>query len=300
MRILISGSTGLIGSHLVRHFVDSGDDVYRLVRPETQRVSEPDRVVEWDIRAGTINRRKLSGFDAVINLAGENLSAGPWMDERKRRILKSRTVSTSLLANALAENEQPPRVFVSASAVGFYGDRGDETLTDDSAAGDGFLADVCKQWEDAAKPAAQAGIRVVHPRFGMVLSQDGGALAKMLPTFRFGLGGRFGNGTQYMPWIAIEDVVGIVDHIIRTDSLSGAVNVVAPEPATNAEFTEVLGEVLNRPTLTIVPAFALKLMFGDMAREMLLASQRVVPTLLTASGYVFRRPTLQQALEGVR
>ena len=300
MRILISGSTGLIGSHLVRHFVDSGDDVYRLVRPETQRVSEPDRVVEWDIRAGTINRRKLSGFDAVINLAGENLSAGPWMDERKRRILKSRTVSTSLLANALAENEQPPRVFVSASAVGFYGDRGDETLTDDSAAGDGFLADVCKQWEDAAKPAAQAGIRVVHPRFGMVLSQDGGALAKMLPTFRFGLGGRFGNGTQYMPWIAIEDVVGIVDHIIRTDSLSGAVNVVAPEPATNAEFTEVLGEVLSRPTLTIVPAFALKLMFGDMAREMLLASQRVVPTRLTASGYVFRRPTLQQALEGVR
>jgi len=300
MRILISGSTGLIGSHLVRHFVDSGDDVYRLVRPETQRVSEPDRVVEWDIRAGTINRRKLSGFDAVINLAGENLSAGPWMDERKRRILKSRTVSTSLLANALAENEQPPRVFISASAVGFYGDRGDETLTDDSAAGDGFLADVCKQWEDAAKPAAQAGIRVVHPRFGMVLSQDGGALAKMLPTFRFGLGGRFGNGTQYMPWIAIEDVVGIVDHIIRTDSLSGAVNVVAPEPATNAEFTEVLGEVLSRPTLTIVPAFALKLMFGDMAREMLLASQRVVPTRLTASGYVFRRPTLQQALEGVR
>ncbi len=300
MRILISGSTGLIGSHLVQHFVDTGHDVYRLVRPETQRVQEPDRVVEWDVRAGIIDRSKLSGFDAVINLAGENLSAGPWMDERKRRILASRTVSTALLANALAEIEEPPRVFVSASAVGFYGDRDDETLTEDSSAGDGFLADVCQQWEDAAEPAVRAGIRVVHPRFGMVLSQDGGALAKMLPTFRFGLGGRFGSGTQYMPWIAIEDVVGAVDHMIQTESLSGAVNVVAPEPNTNTEFTEALGEVLNRPTLTIVPAFALKLMFGDMAREMLLASQRVVPARLVASGYVFHRPTLEQALQGVR
>lgn len=300
MRILISGSTGLIGSHLVRHFRDSGHDVYRLIRPETQNVSELERVVEWNVRAREIDRSALPGFDAVVNLVGENLSAGPWTDERKRRILTSRTESTTLLASALAEIEQPPRVFVSASAVGFYGDRGDETLTEESSVGTGFLADVCRQWEDAAHPAVQAGIRVVHPRFGMALSREGGALPKMLPAFQFGLGGKFGSGTQYMPWIAIDDVVGAIDHMIHTESLSGAVNVVAPEAVMNVKFAETLGAVLNRPTLMTVPAFALKLMFGDMAREMLLASQHVTPARLAMSEYTFRHPTLEQALQSIR
>jgi uncharacterized protein (TIGR01777 family) len=293
MRVLVSGASGLIGSALVPFLTTGGHPVRRLVR---RAAGGNDDTASWDPTAGRIDEGALDGIDAVVHLAGENISAGRWTAERKRRILDSRVRSTQLLAQSLAAAPQRPRAFVCASAIGFYGDRGDDLVDDNAVAGSGFLADVCKAWEEAAEPARRAGIRVVHLRFGVVLSPQGGALAKMLTPFRLGVGGIVGDGRQHMSWIAHDDAVGAVHHALTTDTLNGAVNVVAPGVVTNHEYTKTLGRVLSRPTVFPVPAFAARLAFGEMADELLLASTRVQPLKLEQSGYVFRFAQLEPAL----
>ncbi len=237
----------------------------------------------------------LEGVDAVVHLAGENI-AERWTAAKKARIRDSRVKGTQLLCETLTRLSSPPKVLVSASAIGYYGDRGEETLTDDSPPGRGFLPEVCRAWEAATEPARQQGLRVVQLRLGVVLSVAGGALAKMLPPFRLGLGGVLGSGRQYMSWIALDDVVGTLQHAVVTDALQGPTNAVAPRAVTNQEFTKTLGKVLGRPTAMPLPAFAARLMFGEMADELLLASARVQPTKLLASGYQFRYPELAEAL----
>jgi uncharacterized protein len=240
----------------------------------------------------------VSGFDAVVHLAGESI-VGRWSNSKKAAIRDSRVRGANLLATALAEASRRPRVFVSASAIGFYGDRGEEILREGSSSGVGFLPEVCREWEAASKPAADAGIRVAHARFGVVLSTAGGALAKMLLPFRLGVGGDMGNGRQWWSWIALDDVIGAVAHILKTDSLQGAVNMVSPNPVTNAEFTKTLAAVLSRPAIFPMPASIARLAFGQMADELLLSSQRVEPAKLLASGFTFRQPNLRGALEAL-
>jgi hypothetical protein len=240
----------------------------------------------------------VSGFDTVIHLAGESI-VGRWTEAKKRRIRESRVQGTRNLAEALAAARQRPQLLISASAIGFYGDRGEETLREDSSSGEGFLPEVCQEWEDATEPAAKAGIRTVQMRFGLVLSRSGGALQKMLPPFRMGVGGNMGNGRQWWSWIDIDDLVGAVEHVIKTETLRGPVNLVGPSPVTNAEFTKTLASVLSRPAVFPMPAFAARLVFGQMGDELLLASQRVQPAKLAASGYVFQKPDLRRALEEI-
>jgi hypothetical protein len=240
----------------------------------------------------------VSGFDAAIHLAGESI-VGRWTPAKKRRILESRTQGTGHLAEAAANATPPPRVFISASAVGFYGNRGDEILREDSGSGEGFAAEICRQWEAAAQPAAKAGIRTAQMRFGVVMSADGGALPKMLTPFRLGLGGRMGNGRQWWPWVSVHDVVGAIQHVLNHESLSGPVNTVAPNPVSNAEFTRILASVLRRPALFPMPAFAVRIIFGEMGEELFLGSQRVAPAKLLASGYQFQHPDLKHALQEI-
>lgn len=290
MRVLVSGSSGLVGSALVEALEGAGNSVVRLVR-RAPGANE----VRWDA-AGELDPAGLEGIDAVVHLAGESI-AQRWTPAAKDRILRSRAQGTRTLATALTQARRPPRVLVSASAIGIYGsNRGDEVLREDSAPGGDFLADVTRQWEAATEPASRAGIRVVLPRIGVVLSPRGGALAKMLPPFRMGLGGRLGSGQQWMSWIALDDLIGVIQHALATESLSGAVNAVAPQPVTNAEFTRVLGEVLHRPTVFPLPAFMVRLMFGEMGESLLLGSQRVDCGKLLASGYRFRYADLKVAL----
>jgi hypothetical protein len=251
--------------------------------------------VYWDPAAGKIDAAALEGHDAVVHLAGENISQR-WTAKQKSKILESRIRSTRLLVEALARLTNPPNVLVSASAIGYYGNRGDEILQEDSAAGIGFLPEVCREWEAATQPAAEAGIRVVNLRFGLILSPGGGALAKMFLPFKMGVGGVLGSGRQYWSWISIDDIIGVIHHALRNESLQGPVNAVSPNPVTNREFTKILGHVLKRPTLFPVPAFTLRLVFGEMADEMLLASARVQPAKLLNSGYDFRYPELEGAL----
>jgi uncharacterized protein (TIGR01777 family) len=232
----------------------------------------------------------------VIHLSGETI-VGRWTEAKKRRILDSRRLGTGHLAEAVAKAAQRPQVFVSASAVGYYGNRGDEVLREDSASGEGFAAEICRQWEAAARPAAVAGIRSVQLRIGVMMSADGGALQKMLPPFRMGLGGRLGNGRQWWSWVSLIDVIGAIQHVLSNDSLQGPVNIVAPNQVTNAEFTRILASVINRPALFPMPAFVVRLIFGQMGDELFLASERVEPAKLTASGYQFRHPELRKALE---
>ena len=294
MRVAVTGATGLVGSALVPFLTSGGHDVYPVVRREPG-----EREIGWDPANGKLNAADLEGFDAVVHLAGENI-AGRWTKHRKQKIRDSRVRGTELLAKALAGLERPPEVLVSASAIGIYGDRGDEMLDETSDAGQNFyLADVVQAWERATDPASEAGIRVVTARLGIVLSPKGGALKKMLPPFRMGVGGNIGNGRQYWSWVALDDVVGALHHAMLTDSLRGPVNVVAPDPPRNAEFTKVLGKVLHRPTLIPVPAFAARLGLGEMANELLLASARVSPTRLAKCGYAFRYPELEAALRHV-
>lgn len=289
MKILISGASGLVGSALVRSLQRNGHDIQRLIRAGRQGV-------KWDPETYEIEEpRRLAERDAVVHLAGEPI-VGRWSDEKKRRIRDSRVNSTRALSDTLAGLQNRPSVLIVASAVGYYGNRGDETLTEDSAPGDGFLADVCKEWEAAAAPARDAGIRVVHVRFGMLLSPDGGALKAMLTPFKLGLGGRVGSGSQFVSWASVADAVGVIQHAIETDSLQGAVNVVSPTPATNMQLTKALGAALSRPTGIPVPAFAARTLFGEMADALLLASQRVLPGKLTANGYTFRHTDLEQTL----
>ena len=252
--------------------------------------------MQWDPSLENSDRRHLDGFDAVVHLAGESIAAGRWTKKKKQRIRDSRVTGTRLLAKALANVEQRPQVLVCASAIGYYGDRGDEVLDEQSAAGDSFLADVCQEWEAAADPARDNGIRVVHLRFGIILSRKGGALQKMLLPFWLGAGGVVGSGKQYWSWVSLDDVVGSIEYAMSDETLSGPVNCVAPDPPTNREFTKTLGEVLHRPTVLPVPALGAKLLLGQMAKELLLASTRVVPKKLQAAGYQFKFADLDAAL----
>ena len=294
MKIAVSGSTGLVGSAVVEALTRSGHDVIRLVRPGSDIAG-----VAWDPARGTIDAEHLQGVAAAVHLAGENIAGGRWNAARKAAIRQSRVAGTRLLASALAGLSPRPACLVCASAIGYYGDRGDELLDERSAPGTGFLPDVCREWEAAADPARAAGIRVVHTRFGIVLSQDGGALKAMLVPFRLGLGGKMGNGRQYMSWITIDDVVGVIQHALDVDSISGPVNTVAPASVRNTEFTRTLAELLGRPAFMTVPAPAARLLLGEMADALLFASARVLPARLRDSGYRFRHPMLEEALRHV-
>lgn len=290
-RILISGSSGPIGTALCASFTAGGGQIVRLVRGNAKNHEQ----VSWDPLAA-VPPASVSAFDAVVHLAGESV-VGRWTNEKKRAIRDSRVLGTHNLATALAETAVKPHVLICASAIGFYGNRGDEILTEANPAGQGFLAEVCRDWENASQIAADAGIRIVNVRFGLVLSPRGGALQKMLTPFKLGLGGRIGSGQQWYSWIHIDDIVGAIHHAMHTESLVGPVNLVAPNPVRNAEFTKVLASVLRRPAIFPVPEFALRLAFGKQAAdEMLLASQRVQPGKLGSAGYRFRFPELRAAL----
>jgi uncharacterized protein (TIGR01777 family) len=293
MNVLVTGATGLIGSALVPFLTTGGHQVFRLVRT-TARPEAAE--IPWDPATGSIATPALEGLDAIVHLAGESIASGRWSAEKKARIRDSRVQGTGVLCEALTQLASPPRVLVSASAIGYYGDRGATVLREDSRPGSDFLADVCRAWEAATTPAVQRGIRVVLLRLGMVLSPTGGALARMLLPFKMGAGGVIGSGQQYMSWIALDDSIGAMHHALITESLCGPVNAVAPHPVTNREFTKTLGRVLRRPTLVPLPAFAARLAFGEMADALLLASTRVEPARLLESGYAFRYPDLTSAL----
>jgi uncharacterized protein (TIGR01777 family) len=293
MNVLVTGASGFIGSVLVPILGAGGHSVRRLTRGAPSTEGE----FRWDPQGGAIEPQALAGIDAAVHLAGETVD-GRWTAAKKERILRSRVEGTRTLSSALAELEPRPRVLVCASAVGLYGDRGDEELTEASAPGQSFLAEVVKEWEAASRPAEEAGIRVVRLRFGIVLSPEGGALRRMLIPFRLGLGGRLGGGRQWMSWISIDDVVGAIGHALMTDELAGAANAVAPNPVTNAEFTKALGRVLGRPTILPVPAPVLRIALGEFAGE-LLSSVRALPRRLPETGYEFRNPELELGLRAV-
>jgi uncharacterized protein len=295
MEIAVTGASGLIGSALVAALTAAGHRVARVVRTQPPAGSAD---IYWNPDTAYVDTIRLSGKDAVVHLAGETI-AERWTPEKKKRIQRSRAPATQLIAEAVRQAAIPPKILVSASAIGYYGDRGEEVLREQSAPGKGFLADVCRDWEAATEVASRAGIRVVHLRTGIVLSKKGGALAKMLPPFRLGAGGKIGSGKQYMSWITLDDHVAAILHLVQTRSLQGPVNLVAPNPVTNLEFTKTLGKVLARPTVAPLPAFAVRLMFGEMGEELLLSSQRVEPAQLLASGYSFRYPQLEPALRHV-
>jgi uncharacterized protein (TIGR01777 family) len=288
MRILVSGSHGLVGKALISSLTSDGHEIVRLVRSKPASATE----IEWHPNQEKIDTASLEGLDAVVHLAGESIASGRWTDEKKRAIRDSRVKGTTLLSEALARLSRPPSVFVSASAIGYYGNRGDEVLTEQSAPGDDFLASVCVEWENATIPAIEKGIRTVHARFGIILDPKDGALAKMLTPFRMGIGGRIGDGKQWMSWIDIQDVVNGLKSLIANSSINGPVNFVAPNPVTNADFTNTLGRVLSRPTIFPIPAFGVRLAFGEMADALLLSSARVKPGVLQDFAY----PTLESAL----
>jgi uncharacterized protein len=296
LHVLLSGAGGLIGAAVVRQLTSHGHRITRLVRR-----AAGDKEICWDPRGGSLGLSGIDRVDAVVHLAGENIGTR-WTTTRRARIRESRVHGTRLLSTAIAQLQPKPEVLVSASAIGIYGNRGDETLTEASPEGDpsrDFLVSVCQEWEAAADPARAAGIRVVHPRFGVVLSRAGGALRRMLPVFRLGLGGRLGSGTQWMSWISRSDAVGIIEHALVDRGLAGPVNATAPEPVTNAEFARRLGEALGRPTPFPVPAAALRLAFGTMADSTVLASARALPSRLQRIGYRFIDPELPGALRHV-
>jgi uncharacterized protein (TIGR01777 family) len=292
MKVLISGSHGLVGKALISSLSSDGHEIVRLVRGTPSGPAE----VEWHPNEGRIDAANLEGFDAVVHLAGESIASGRWTDEKKRAIRDSRVKGTALLSEALARLSRPPAVFLSASAIGYYGDRGDEVLTEKSAPGKDFLASVCVEWENATRAAIEKGIRTVHTRFGIILDAEEGALGKMLTPFRMGIGGRVGHGRQWMSWIAIEDVVNGLRFVIEDKTTSGPINFVAPNAVRNAEFTKSVGHVLSKPTLFPVPAFGVRLAFGEMGDALLLSSQRVEPRVLRERGFVFRWARLDEAL----
>ncbi len=295
MRVLLTGSNGLIGRAVLAFLSAGGHNVFCLTRPQSL---PQNRMIHWDPVAGTINKGDLEDFDVVVHLAGETI-VGRWTAEKKARILDSRVKGTRLLCESLSQLHHRPLVLVAASAVGYYGDRGDKLMTEESTAGSLYLSDVTKTWEEATETARENGIRVVNLRIGFVLSKAGGGLAAMLLPFKMGAGGRVGSGRQYLSWIAIDDVVGAIAHALQTDSLRGPVNAVAPNPVTNREFTKALGSVLGRPTIFPLPVFAARLVMGEMADNLLLASTRVDPVRLRESGYEFRYPELRGALRHV-
>ena len=290
MKILVSGSSGLVGQALLPLLTTQGHEVTRLVRKKSETG------IYWQPDVNEIDVRALEGFDAVIHLAGDNIADGRWTSEKKAKIRDSRIHGTKLLSQALAQLANPPKVLVSASAIGFYGPHGDESLDESAKAGDDFLAQVCRDWEASTQPAANKGIRVVNLRFGVILSTKGGALAKMLPPFLMGAGGNLGSGRQVMSWVSLDDVLGSIYHCLVNETIHGPVNVTSPNPATNAEFTKALGRVLHRPTVARVPSFGARLLFGEMADALLLSGARVLPAKLMETNYKFRHPDLEEAL----
>ena len=295
MRILITGASGLIGTALQKSFEEKGYEMLLASRSEPKS----ERDIQWNADAGFADEDllRLEGLDAVIHFAGESISALRWTDEKKKAIRDSRVHGTRTMIEAFARLEKKPKVFISASAIGFYGDRGDEEMTETNSVGDTFLSEVSKEWESESRRAEDMGIRTVLLRNGIVLSKDGGALATMMTPFKLGVGGVVGNGKQWMSWVSLDDAVGIVNYALENENLRGAVNVVSPNPVTNEEFTKTLGEVLYRPTFLPLPEFAVNLVFGEMGDALLIDSTRVVPKRLLDSGFKFRYPEIKSALE---
>ena len=295
MKILITGASGLIGRALTAELTSQGHTVVAAVRRTPKSAEE----VQWDPKAGVLDASAFDGVDAVVHLAGAGIGDKRWTNDYKREILESRTLSTRLLATTMASLPNKPRVFLSGSAIGIYGVRGDESLDENATLGDGFLADVCKQWEAAAAPAVEAGIRTVYLRTGIVLSKNGGALKKQLPIFKLGAGGKFGNGKHWQSWISITDEVNAIIHLL-TSQLSGPVNLTAPEPVTNAGFAKELGRAVSRPAVLPIPSFGPKLLLGgELADALLFTGQRVIPSALTRDGFVFTHQTLDAALRAL-
>ena len=291
MKVAITGASGLIGTALVPELTRAGHEVVRLVRRDPQGPDE----IRWDPTAGTVDLDGLAGTDAVIHLAGAGVGDHRWTDAYKREILNSRVDGTHTIVRAITSLDPLPRVLVSASAIGFYGDTGDRTVDESSPSGQGFLADVVRAWEAASAPAATAGIRVVNPRTGLVVAAQGGAWARMFPLFKLGLGGKLGSGRQYWSWISLRDEIRALQFLMDDSSLSGPVNLTAPLPVTNADVTEVMGKVLGRPTILPAPAFALKAVLGEFSTEVL-GSSRVLPTVLEGAGFTFDDPTIESAV----
>jgi len=298
MDVVISGGSGLIGSALARSLDADGHRVVRLTRP--QSTAQPGPTIAWDPRAGTIDTVALEGVDVVVNLAGAGIGDKKWTPARKQEVLESRLQATGLLARTVAGLTDPPAVFISGSAVGYYGNRGDETLTEDSASGEDFLAAVCVQWEDAARPAAEAGLRVAWIRTGLVLDPHGGVLKRLLLPYKLGVGGRTGSGQQFRSWISRADEVSAIRRIIDDSSLGGPIDLTAPNPVTDAEFAATLARVLRRPAKLPTPTLPLKLVYGDeLVQQLLLDGQRVMPDKLLASGFTFAHSDVETALRAV-
>jgi uncharacterized protein (TIGR01777 family) len=298
MKILISGSTGMVAKALIPVLENKGHEIYKLVRKSKDGQNE----IVWDAEKGFSeeNEKKIQGFDAVINLVGDNVASERWDAEKKKRIRNSRVLGTRNIIEALKKNSAKPKVFISASAIGFYGNRGDEILTEESQKGEGFFPEVCSEWETEALMGAKAiGARVVLLRIGIVLAKDGGALKKMLLPFKLGLGGVIGSGKQWMSWIALDDLVRIILFSLENDSIEGPINCTAPNPVTNYEFTKTLGKVLSRPTIFPIPALAIKFLFGEMGETLLLEGNRVLPKRLQDSGFEFRFANLEEALKEI-
>ncbi len=295
MKVLVTGSNGLVGSALLNSLKSSGHQVIKMARAKPQNADE----IEWNPDSNSWDASELEGADAVVHLAGENIAAKRWSNEQKHKIIESREKGTANLCRALASLKSPPKVLVCASAIGFYGDRDDEKLYETSQSGKGFLAEVCRRWEGATHSARAAGIRVVHLRFGVVLSPKGGALVKMLTPFRLGLGGKISCGAQYMSWITLDDAVGIIRFALENSSVENAINAVSPNPVTNAEFTRALGRALGRPTIFPMPRVVARIAFGEMADELLLASSRVFPRRLIEAGFKFQHPMIEPALRAM-
>ncbi len=294
MKVAVTGSSGLIGSSLVSFLSEKNITVSKILRE-----NPADDDISWKPEDGDWNSAFAEGIDGIVHLAGENIASGKWTRKKKEKIRNSRIEGTKRLCECILKLPTPPSVLVCASAVGYYGDRGVEFLNEGSSRGSGFLPDVCLGWEEATETVSKAGVRVVNVRFGIVLSKDGGALAKMQTPFKMGMGGKVGSGTQYMSWVAMDDVTGAIYHTLVTESLKGPVNVTAPNPVTNKEFTNTLGEVLKRPAVVPMPAFAARLAFGEMAKDLLLASTKVAPKKLSDSGYEFQYTELEDALKHI-
>jgi uncharacterized protein (TIGR01777 family) len=295
MKILISGASGLVGTHLIPTLKAKGHEVYKLVRKTPKAVDE----IEWNAEKGIVESElpKLENFGAVIHLAGDNVADGNWTDEKKRRIRESRTVGTRVLVASLKKLANPPKIFIGASAIGFYGSRGDEILTEESAKGEGFFPEVCSEWEAESGKAMDFGARVVTPRIGVVLTKEGGALGKMLTPFKFGVGGVIGSGKQWMSWIELDDLIRLFHFALENETVSGAINATAPNPATNEEFTKTLGKVINRPTIIPIPAFGIKMLFGEMGETVLLEGAKVLPEKSQSLGFKFKFENLEEALK---
>lgn len=299
MKIAITGSTGLVGSHLVTYLESKGHEIYRLVRNKagsTQVSPNNTHEIFWSPEKHEIEKNKLEGMDTLIHLAGDSVASGRWSESKKKSIRQSRVLGTSLIAKTISALKKPPQTILSASAIGFYGNRGDEILTEESQPGSGFLTEVCLEWEKAWAPLSKTKTRLCLLRIGMVLDKTGGALGKMLLPFKLGLGGVAGNGNQYMSWITLEDLISAIDFLIHNQKLSGPFNMTCPIPVTNREFTKTLGQVLKRPTFFALPEFIIKTFFGEMGEQLLLTSSHVIPRRLMDAGFVFKHTDLKKTL----